>query len=81
MPRLTPQAAGQGGKRASAALPLMSSGGEVTEPDVALVISAWTGIPLTKLVESEVDRVRTRFEGVEPATLWLHIIVVMFRCC
>lgn len=33
---------------------------QVTEADVARVISAWTGIPLTKLVESEVDKVGGR---------------------
>ncbi|KAG2432113.1 hypothetical protein HXX76_009040 [Chlamydomonas incerta] len=32
-----------------------SGGGEVTEADVASVISGWTGIPLTKLVASERD--------------------------
>ncbi|KAG2439046.1 hypothetical protein HYH02_006574 [Chlamydomonas schloesseri] len=32
-----------------------SGGGEVTEADVAAVISGWTGIPLTKLVASERD--------------------------
>lgn len=31
------------------------SGGEVAETDIAAVISSWTGIPLTKLVESERD--------------------------
>ncbi|KAF5842390.1 P-loop containing nucleoside triphosphate hydrolase protein, partial [Dunaliella salina] len=36
---------------------LLVSHGEVTEADVARVISTWTGIPLTKLVESEVDKV------------------------
>ncbi|GLC51737.1 hypothetical protein PLESTB_000542600 [Pleodorina starrii] len=30
-------------------------GGEVTEADIASVISSWTGIPLTKLVASERD--------------------------
>jgi ATP-dependent Clp protease ATP-binding subunit ClpB len=29
---------------------------EVAEPDVARVVSKWTGIPLTKLVEAEADR-------------------------
>jgi len=38
------------------AVPVLSSRGEVTEADVARVISNWTGIPLTKLVESEVER-------------------------
>lgn len=30
---------------------------EVTEADVARIIAKWTGIPLTKLVESEADKV------------------------
>jgi hypothetical protein len=33
---------------------------QVAEADIARVISDWTGIPLTKLVETEADKVRTR---------------------
>ncbi len=32
------------------------SGGEVTEEDVAAIVSLWTGIPVTRLTEDESDR-------------------------
>jgi hypothetical protein len=53
--RQSPAKGGKGGSK-SAGLPLMSRG-TVDEPDIARVISTWTGIPLTKLVESELDKV------------------------
>ncbi len=42
--------------RGASHIPLLSSRGEVSESDIAGVISSWTGIPLTKLVESERDK-------------------------
>ncbi|KAL6756139.1 P-loop containing nucleoside triphosphate hydrolase protein [Haematococcus lacustris] len=44
------------GVKKKAHIPMMSRG-HVGEADIARVISSWTGIPLTKLVESELDRV------------------------
>lgn len=38
-------------------VPVLGGRGEVSESDIAGVISNWTGIPLTKLVESERDKV------------------------
>jgi ATP-dependent Clp protease ATP-binding subunit ClpA len=46
-----------GGARRGFVAPLAAVG-EVAESDIARVISDWTGIPLTKLVETEVDKVR-----------------------
>ncbi len=43
--------------------------GEVGEPDVARVISDWTGIPLTKLVEAEVDKASGERRAAAPALL------------
>lgn len=40
----------------SARAPGLAPRHEVVEADVARVISQWTGIPLTKLVESEADK-------------------------
>ncbi|EFJ41834.1 hypothetical protein VOLCADRAFT_40352, partial [Volvox carteri f. nagariensis] len=47
--RAASEASSKGGSSA------ICPGGEVTEADIASVISSWTGIPLTKLVASERD--------------------------
>ncbi|KAF8056728.1 clpB2 [Scenedesmus sp. PABB004] len=57
------QGGGKAGKGGAASRSGSGSGklsrAEVVEPDVARIISAWTGIPLTKLVESEAARLLT----------------------
>ncbi len=48
--------AGKGQRRRAVQAPVAPRG-EVGEADIARVISDWTGIPLAKLVEAEVDKV------------------------
>uniref|UniRef100_A0A383VLZ4 Clp R domain-containing protein n=1 Tax=Tetradesmus obliquus TaxID=3088 RepID=A0A383VLZ4_TETOB len=54
--QLQRRAAGPKGSKGGSGSSAKMSRAEVGEPDVARIISAWTGIPLTKLVESEADK-------------------------
>ncbi|KAF6253273.1 P-loop containing nucleoside triphosphate hydrolase protein [Scenedesmus sp. NREL 46B-D3] len=54
--QLQRRAAGPKGQKGGGGGGAKMSRAEVGEPDVARIISAWTGIPLTKLVESEADK-------------------------